>query len=305
MRRLSRGGILFKATKWIARHRLNSVPHERSLGSSAVLLLPALVALALLYLAPMFLLVLTSFHRSLGIGRVGDDFTFANYVEFLGDPFYLNIVFTTLWLGVLVAAICLLLAFPVAYFLARTRTRWRGSLIFLVVAPLLISLVIRNLGFLPILGTNGLVNRLLIVIGAVNEPLALIGFTGVVVGLVHALLPFMILTLTTVIQRIEVEIEEASISLGAGPFRTFWYVVLPLSRPGLIAGSILVFTLAISAYTTPAMLGGNKVIVMSTYIAQQVLLVMNNAFGATAAVILTLAAVGIALFSLSGRHEKA
>jgi len=111
-----------------------------------------------------------------------------------------------------------------------------------------------------------------------------------VIGLVHALLPFMILTLTTVIQRIEPELEEASASLGAGPVRTFFEVMLPLSLPGMIGGSLLVFTMAIAAYTTPVIMGGNRVLVMATFIGQQFRTVLDYALGATAAAVLMLLA---------------
>ncbi len=111
-----------------------------------------------------------------------------------------------------------------------------------------------------------------------------------VIGLVHALLPFMILTLTTVIQRIEPELEEAAARLGAGPIRTFFHVLLPLSLPGVIGGSLLVFTMAIAAYTTPVIMGGNRVMVMATFIGQQFRTVLDYALGATAAAVLMLLA---------------
>ncbi len=186
------------------------------------------------------------------------------------------------------------------------RSRWRGFLIFFVVAPLLISTVIRNLGWFPILGGGGLINWLLMSIGLIGEPLKIANnFTGVVVGLTHALLPFMILALMTVIQRIEPEIEEAAINLGASPIETFFRVVLRLSRPGLLAGYLLVFTMAISGFTTPDMMGGKRVLVMSTFIEQQVRSVLNYAFGSTAAVILMFVAAVLTLIAVRSGAEEA
>jgi putative spermidine/putrescine transport system permease protein len=145
----------------------------------------------------------------------------------------------------------------------------------------------------------------LLELGVVSSPLRLINnFTGVVIGLVHALLPFMILTLTTVIQRIDADLEEAAASLGAGPWRVFWRVLLPLSLPGVVSGSLIVFTMAISAYTTPAILGGNRVLVMATYIAQQFRTVLNYPAGGTAAAILLVFAAVLTVLALRVRTEE-
>jgi len=260
-----------------------------------------LVALAMIgvFFAPMLMLTSNSLHADLGMGAVSEAFTLRNYVKFLTDPFYLGILFDTFLLGVIVVTICMVVGYPVAYVLARTRSRFRGTLVFLVIAPLLISVVIRNLGWLPVLGNSGMINWLLMSIGFVKEPLKLYGnFTGVVIGLVHTLLPFMILSVMTVIHRIDLELEEAAINLGASPLVMFWRVLLPLSRPGLLAGYLLVFTLAISAFTTPAMMGGRRVLLMSTYIEQQIRSVLNYGFGSTVAVILMLAGAVLTFLAL-------
>lgn len=269
------------------------------------LILPALLLLTLVFVLPIGQLALNSFHRNAGMGVVDPAWTLSNYLKFLGDPFYYGILLDTLLLGVVVVSICLVIGFPVAYFLARTRSRWRGTLIFVVVSPLLISVVIRNVGWLPILGSSGVINWLLLNLHIVSEPVRMISnFTGVVIGLVHALSPFMILSLMTVIQRIEPEIEEASINLGASPFETFWRIVVPLSRPGVLAGYLLVFTVVLSAFTTPGMMGGNRVLVMSTYISQQIRTVLNYPFGAMASVVLMLVTTVITVIALRLSGEK-
>jgi putative spermidine/putrescine transport system permease protein len=193
----------------------------RRRGSWASLSLPMLLTLAAVFAAPIVTLIGTSFFLMTGPASVGDEFTLENYRSFFTDLFYLRIIYNTFWLGAVVVICCLVIGYPVSYVLARTRSRWRGVLLFLVVAPLLISAVVRNIGWFPILSNSGLVNWLLLKSGLISQPVALISnLTGVVIGLVHALLPFMILTLTTVIQRIEPELEEAAISLGAGPSST-------------------------------------------------------------------------------------
>jgi len=265
---------------------------------------PALLALVLVFVLPLAYLASNSLHPSADLGQVGPELTLANYRKFVGDPFYLGILLDTFLLGGAVVTICAVLGYPVAYLIARTSSRWRALLVFLVVAPLLVSLVVRNLGFFPVLGDNGMVNWVLRSLGLTSEPVQLANnFTGVVIGLVHALLPFMILMLTTVIQRIDPEIEEAATNLGAGPVQSFVRVLWPLSRPGFLAGYLVVFTLAISAYTTPAMLGGKRVLVMSTFIDQQVRSVLDYAFGATAAVVLMAGACALTLLSLRGEAQ--
>ncbi len=269
------------------------------------LIVPAVLLLILVFVLPIGQLALNSFHRNAGMGVVDPDWTLVNYIKFLSDPFYYGILLDTLLLGVVVVSICLVIGFPVAYFLARTRSRWRGTLIFVVVSPLLISVVIRNVGWLPILSSSGVINWLLLNLHIVSEPVRMISnFTGVVIGLVHALSPFMILSLMTVIQRIEPEIEEASINLGASPLETFWRIVVPLSRPGVLAGYLLVFTVVLSAFTTPGMMGGNRVLVMSTYISQQIRTVLNYPFGAMASVVLMLVTTVITVIALRLSGEK-
>jgi len=261
--------------------------------------LPMLLTLAAVFAAPIVSLVGTSFFQMTGPATVGDELTIENYRNFFTDLFYLRIIYNTFWLGTVVVICCLVIGYPVSYVLARTRSRWRGLLLFLVVAPLLVSAVVRNIGWFPILSNSGLVNWLLLKSGLISQPLALISnLTGVVIGLVHALLPFMILTLTTVIQRIEPELEEAAASLGAGPLRTFVHVLLPLSLPGIIGGSLLVFTMAIAAYTTPVIMGGNRVLVMATFIGQQFRTVLDYPLGATSAAVLMVLAGLLSVIAL-------
>ena len=267
-------------------------------------LLPLMLLLAVVFFIPIAYLASYSLRPYLGAGQVGGGLTLVNYVRFIGDPFYLGVLFDTLVIGMIVVSICMVLAYPVAYVLARTRSRHRGLLVFMVLAPLLIATVIRNLGWFPILGESGLINSLLLWLGLIDTPMRLLNNRiGVMVALVHTFLPFMILALVTVIQKVGIDLEEAAQNLGATPWTTFWKVVFPLSRPGLLAGYLVVFTSVISAFTTPAMMGGKRVLVMSTLIEQQMRSVLNYPFGATAAVVLMV--VGCALTLLSLQQKKA
>jgi putative spermidine/putrescine transport system permease protein len=269
------------------------------------ILLPTLAVFGLIFAAPLADLILLSFHQMAGPAQVGAAFTLANYRAFVTDPFYLEMLLRTCGLGFLVTLGCLATGYPVAYYLARTPSRWRGFALFLVISPLLVSAIVRNIGWFPLLSQSGAVNWVLLKFGLIASPLSLINnFTGVVIGLVHALLPFMILTLTTVIQRIEGDLEEAAANLGAGPLQTFWRVLLPLSLPGVVSGSLLVFAMAISAYTTPAILGGNRVLVMATYIAQQFRTVLNYPAGGTAAALLLVFAAVLTVLALQVRTAE-
>jgi putative spermidine/putrescine transport system permease protein len=270
----------------------------RNTWSWRLLLLPTVILVGLIFMLPIADLIQVSFHQMSGPGQIDSQITIANYQSFITDPFFLAILLRTCVMGLLVVACCLVIGFPVAYYLARTGSRWRGTALFLVISPLLVSAVVRNIGWYPLLSESGLVNAILLKLGAVRAPLQLINnFTGVVIGLVHALLPFMILTLTTVIQRIERDLEEAAANLGAGPIRIFCHVLLPLSLPGVVSGSLLVFTMSISAYTTPAILGGNRVLVMATYIAQQFRTVLDYPAGATASALLLVFAIALTMLA--------
>ncbi len=261
--------------------------------------LPAVALLAVVFFVPMAYLAGFSLHPHRGPGAMGKEFTLANYVRFVSDPFYLGILADTLLIGAIVVSVCLLLGYPVAYLLARSRGRYRAFLVFLVVAPLLIATVIRNLGWFPILGDNGMINWLLMATGLFSAPVRMLNnVTGVVIALVHTFLPFMILALVTVIQKIGVDLEEAAQNLGAGPWTTFFRVILPLSRPGLLAGYLVVFTSVISAFTTPAMMGGKRVLVMSTFIEQQIRSVLNYPFGAAMAIVLMIVGAALTLMSV-------
>jgi putative spermidine/putrescine transport system permease protein len=265
------------------------------------LALPGLMLLSAGFLAPLALLAVYSVLRDGQNGQVLDGPTIANYAAIVSDPFYLRVLRDTVVLGLSVTLACACLGYPLAYFLARTSSRWRPVLMFLMVTPLMISGVIRNIGWIPILGDHGAINTLLSAIGVIHAPLVLMNnLTGVVIALVHALLPYMTLLLMTVIRAIHRDIENAARGLGASPWRTFWTVVFPLSRRGLAAGSILVFTVAISSYTTPTILGGGRVLVMATFIAQQVQAVMHYAFGS--ALTIALFAVAVGLSSLASKR---
>jgi putative spermidine/putrescine transport system permease protein len=275
----------------MAERRKRGVLSDERTGPWFLALIPALLALLAAFGLPIVELFSASLHKMAGPAQIGDAFTLDNYADVFRDSLFAEVLARTVGLGLVVVIFCLLIGYPVSYLLARTNAKWRDFAFFLVTASLLVSSVVRNLGWFPILGESGMLNWLLIHAGLLRTPASMVGnVAGVVIGLVHAELPIAILVLTTVIRRIEPELEEAARSLGAPPLETFWRVVLPLSLPGIVSGSLLIFTLAISAFTTPAILGGNRVLIMAIYVAQQFQIVLDYPAGATAAVLLLVTA---------------
>jgi putative spermidine/putrescine transport system permease protein len=260
------------------------------------LALPLAGLLGLFFVAPLALLLSQSFHP-LVIGQpVPPEWTLANYVRFLGDPFYLGTLHATLVLGGTVTGLAIVLGYPVAYGLARARHRGKTVLRLCVVAPLLVSVVIRTYGWIVLLAGNGVVNQALLALRLVDEPVKfLFTHTGVTIGLVHFALPVAILSLVGVIEAVDPALEEAARGLGAGPVQTFLRVTLPLTVPGIAAGSMLVFALTVAAFVTPALMGGPSLIVLSTLIYQQMTVTLEWGFGAAVATILLVVTTGLFL----------
>lgn len=223
-------------------------------------------------------------------------YTAEHYAKFATDPYFLRVTQTTFLLAIGVTLLTIVVGYPVAYYFVRSRSRYKHLIFLAVISPLLVSIVVRTIGWTIILGNEGLVNGLLRGLGLVREPLALMNNVwAVMVGLVHVLLPFMILSIASVLGKIDPALEESAAILGANPARTFWRVTLPLSIQGIAAGSILVFCLTIGAYITPWWLGRGKVLLFSTTIYDQILVIIDWPFGAAAAMILVAATLAILL----------
>jgi putative spermidine/putrescine transport system permease protein len=273
-----------------------------------VLSLPAAIALGLFCIAPLLYLARYSFFVYDPMDPLARGATAANYAKFLGDPYYLGVLGQTFAVALAVTAASLVLGFPVAYGLARMRSRWRAVCLVLIISPLYVSAVVRAYGWLVILGDAGLVNGILTALGLIQRPVRMM-FTpwAVIVALTEVALPFMILTLTSVLQRIDPALEEAAANLGAKPWRVFTEVVLPLSMPGVVAGSMLVFILAAGSYVTPALTGGKRVKMLVTEVYQQMTAIYNWPFGAAISfilLVLTLFCVAAIAGRARGRHER-
>lgn len=269
----------------------------RARRSALLLLAPTLGILLAFLLIPYLNMIVMSFRMPSTTNVFAPGYTMGNYIDVLFDEdlYYLEILWDTLVLGCITTFFCLILGLPVAYHLARSRSRMSTLLYAFVLSPLLVGVVVRCYGWIILLANNeGLINASLRSLGLIDTHLPLLYNTfGVTVGLVHIFLPFMILPLTGAIQSIDPALEEASRSLGASKLKTFWRVIVPLSLPGIQAGTILVFVLTISSYVIPILLGGFGVVIMSTLVVQQLIDAMLWPFGAALAFILAAAGTAV------------
>jgi putative spermidine/putrescine transport system permease protein len=249
---------------------------------------PVLLVFLVFFAVPVLILFGSSFERiDTATFRVVEPLTLFNYRRFLFDGYYLGVLLGTLKISLLVTLAALVTGYPVAAYLARARPRERAILMLLIVSPLLVSLVIRSFGWVIVLGPKGLVNAALLGLGLVKAPVKLIYTeTAVVVGLTHVFYPFMVLAVYSALQNIDPAVVRAARNLGAGPLQTFWRVTLPLSVPGVVAGSLIVFALAVSSFVTPTLLGGPWVKVVAYLAWEQNLVVLDWGFAAAIAVIL-------------------
>jgi len=277
---------------------------ERRRDTTGLLLLaPLLGLLTVAFLAPVLSLVPTSLRPYVAGRGIGEGWTFQHYTNALTDSFYLEILARTIGLGFVVTLSTLIIGFPLAYILARSESRWRHWLTLLVIFPMLLNLVVRTFGWIALLARRGLVNQWLMGLGLTDEPLRLMfNFTGLMIGLTHIFLPVMVLVLIAVIQNIPRDLEEAAGVLGASRAVVFAKVVLPLSAPGILAGSILVFVLTVSALVTPRLLGGPTYKVVSTLVYEQFLQLLNWPAGSALALLMT--AIVLLLLWLGARIAR-
>ena len=250
------------------------------------LFLPVLFFFAFLVVPQLYMLAVSFFtYKPMEI--FATDITIENYWRFIKDPFYRRVLLYTVWLAFSVTFFSLLLGYPLSYFLARTRSAKKGFYIFLLLVPLMVGIIVRTYGWIVLLGREGLVNNMLIGLRLADAPVKILfTHTAVVIGIVEVLMPYMVLPIVSAIQKIPLSLEEAASSLGANRWHVFVHILIPQSLPGVLSGSIIVFTLTAGAIVTPALLGGPKIHTMGTVIYQLMISTLNWPFGSATAFIL-------------------
>ena len=255
--------------------------------------LPYFLVVALLIILPVGWLFYLSF-----IGRDGG-FSFENYERMIKSRAYIRIFITTFKISILTTLICVLIGYPLAYFMSQLTRKWANICMIGVLIPFWTSLLVRTYAWLVLLQKKGLLNNMAIDIGLISEPIKFVhNTTGTLIGMVHIMLPFLILPLYANMRSIDKECIKAASSLGATPTRAFWTVFFPLSLPGLLAGLLIVFVLCLGFYVTPAILGGGRVIMAAMKISSNIELYFS--WGAASALgVVLLVVTGIILFIAS------
>ena len=227
------------------------------------LLFPGIVLLCFFLVLPLISSLLpTVFPES--------SFSLQLYIDFFKDSYFMSVLGRTLSISLIVTIFCAVLGLPAAYVISGVSKKWRGILIALTLFPLLTNSVIRSFAWITILGKNGVINNLLMMFGVIHEPMSLL-YTdfSIIIGSIYLFLPTMIMTLVGALENIDDDLLEAAATLGLSPLKGFFKIILPLSLPGMIVGSILVFTGTLTAYTTPQLLGGNKKMMLATLLYQR------------------------------------
>lgn len=238
---------------------------------------PLAVFMALFFLAPLGMLAFVSFYADAGMTQWGSLQAWGR----MFDAFGMAVLGDTLWLGLQVTALSLVLGYALAFSFLRLPARWQPLVIFVVMLPLLTSVVVRTFAWIVILGRQGIVNAALEGLGWADSPLKLLYTrSGLVAALANVQLPLMVLPLITALQRIDPHLADASASLGAGAWRTFRRVTVPLSLPGVVAGCLLTFAASITAFISQSLIGGGQMLFMPMYLYQQASALSNYPFAA-------------------------
>jgi putative spermidine/putrescine transport system permease protein len=257
---------------------------------------PGTLVILALVAAPLVLTLSLSFFPFDPAIGVGDRLTWANYREVLTDSYYHEIFLRSFWLALLVTAISVLIGVPEAYVLMHLPKRWRAVFMVVVLGPLLISVVVRTLGWAVLMGSEGVINDTLRWLGLIDTPVRMMfTFTGVLVALVHVLVPFMVLAVWTSLQKLDPATEQAAESLGASRATVMLRIVFPQVMPGILSGALIVFALAASAFATPSIIGGRRLKVVPTAAYDEFLSTLNWPLGAAIAVLLLIAVLAITL----------
>ena len=264
-----------------------------------MVLLPSFLIVGILIVASQYVFLKGSFFKDLGLGRISDTATMVNYLRFFTDSFYLNTLWITVKTSALAALFTLILGFPVAYLIARMRSRWSMILLAGIVVATFVTIVIKVFGLIIIFSADGLINQALMGLHIIDRPYTIIGNqTGVVVGLMHFTLGFGVLLLYSVIQTIPRSLEDAAQIHGASRWRMHLRVLFPLSLPGVTVGVLMMFNMCMGAFTSAALLGGGRVFTLPVLIQRTVMMEIKYSMAGTLAAVLLVTVLLINLLSI-------
>lgn len=268
-------------------------------GTPWPLVLPALMLFVAVVIIPIAMTVMLSFHDWGQYKGIEPVFILKNWKEIWQDDYFLEMFLRTFRIAIAATLITALLGAPEAYILNRMQGRWKGFFLLVILGPLLISVVARTLGWALLFGgANGVVNKALMSLGVISAPIPfMFTETGVVIALAHVMMPFMVLSVWAALQRVDPQIENAAMSLGAGHPTILRRIVLPQIIPGILSGAIIVFSLSASAFATPSIIGGRRLKVASTLAYDEFLNTLNWPLGAAVAVLLLVALILIVVGS--------
>ena len=258
------------------------------------LVLPSLTLFLLFFVIPIVILISNAFYHNIPGGGIIRTFTLENFLKFVSEPFYYFMLIKTFAISLIVVIISAIIGYPMAYFLARTKSRFKLLFMTVMLMPILVGGVIRAYGWQVILGNVGLINVTLMKLDLIDDPIKMMFTTGgVIIALTHVIVVFMILPIMSVIKKIDPALEEAAQDLGANRLKTFFRVTLPLSIPGIAAGSSLAFAVSVSAFVLPELVGGATVGMLGVEAAKQIINMLNWPFGAAISAILVFVSIVI------------
>ena len=268
-----------------------------------VIFLPALLMVTIFFFIPVITLIKVSFYKFTGMGLYQSAFSLDGYIKFLTDPFYLNVIFYTIKISLLVTFIALLVGYPAAYYVARATGMKKIICLLLIIVPLWTNLIVRIYGWFVILGQNGFINTLLISLGIVDSPISMVFSSfSVVIGLLDVVFPWILLILISVMEGIDWSLIDAARDLGASRFQSFYEVTFKLSIPGVTVAGLFAFVWAMGEYAVPSLLGSSSQRTIPIEVADQILTVLNWPFGASIA--FTLLMISVAVLFISNRISQ-
>jgi putative spermidine/putrescine transport system permease protein len=270
--------------------------------------MPALIFVLVFFFIPIVYLLRMSFFKYVAMGVFEPDLTLGSYLKFLTDPFYLKVIWYTIKIAVTVTVLCLVVGYPVAYYISCMTGRWKITLLLLLIIPLWTNLIVRIYGWFVILGKQGLLNTVLLYLHVIDQPASIVfSTTSVVIGLLDVVFPWVLLIMISVMEGIEWSIIEAARDLGASRFKTFYEITFKLSLPGVAVAGLFAFVWSAGEYAVPSLLGSSAKRTISVEIADQMLNMLNWPFGASMAFVLLAISVSVLLISnrLSSRSHLA